>query len=111
MAKSPTEQIRDLALEMRAIAERGAAFRDHFADLKEQDRKRQDENAELRRELTELRRELAESRQETAVLKQQLQDHIAQYQEWDRRRWGLIVLLLGAVLSLASGLIVTLARK
>ncbi|AMV27621.1 hypothetical protein VT84_24680 [Gemmata sp. SH-PL17] len=70
-----------------------------------------DEDAALRKENADLRRELAEARQETAVLKQQLQDHVAQYQEWDKRRWGLIVLLLGAVLSLASGLIVTLAKK
>jgi hypothetical protein len=48
---------------------------------------------------------------ENATLKQQLQDHIAQYQEWERRRWGLIVILISAVLSLASGLIVTLSRK
>jgi hypothetical protein len=51
------------------------------------------------------------SDRENAALKQQLQDHIAQYQELDRRRWGLILILIGAVLSLASGLIVTLARK
>jgi hypothetical protein len=55
--------------------------------------------------------DLAALRQENAVLRQLVQDHINQYQEWDRRRWGLITLLIGAVLSLASGLIVTLARK
>lgn len=86
------------------MRERELALRDHCTDIKERDAKREKENADLRREL-------AEARQETAVLKQQLQDHVAQYQEWDRRRWGLIVLLLGAVLSLASGLIVTLAKK
>jgi predicted nucleic acid-binding Zn-ribbon protein len=104
VAKSPTEQIRDLALEMRAIVERERSLRDHCADLKQRDQKREEEVAQLRREL-------AEVRQENAVVKQQLQDHISQYQEWDRRRWGVIVLLLGAVLSLASGLIVTLAKK
>jgi predicted nucleic acid-binding Zn-ribbon protein len=104
VAKSPSEQIRDLNLEVRATTERASALRDHITDMKARDEKRQDE-------LIEIRRELATLRQENAVLRQQLQDHVAQYQEWDRRRWGLIVMLIGAVLSLASGLIVTLARK
>jgi predicted nucleic acid-binding Zn-ribbon protein len=104
VAKSPSEQIRDLNLEVRAMAERESALRDHITDMKIRDAKRQDE-------LVEVRNELALLRQENAVLRQQLQDHIAQYQEWDRRKWALIVMLIGAVLSLASGLIVTLARK
>ena len=58
-----------------------------------------------------LRRELAEARQENAILKQQFQDHIKQVEIWDNRRWTLFVLLVGAVMSLASGLIVALARK
>ena len=111
MAKSPTEQIRELTTDVRVLEAGNESLREQAAYLKATDQKRQDENVELRRELTELRRELADIRQDNAVLKQQLQDHIAQYQEWDRRRWGWIVLLLGAVLSLASGLIVTLARK
>lgn len=104
MAKSSPEQIRDLALEVRAITEREAALRDHFADLKEQDKKRENENAELRREL-------ADTRQEMAVLKQQLQEHIKRTDLADSRRWGLIILTLGAIFSMASGLILALTRK
>ena len=104
MAKSPNEQIRDLALELRALREREMALRDQFADLKAADEKRREETAALQRETAELR-------QENAILKQQLQDHIKQVELWDNRRWSLIVLLIGAVLSLASGLIATLARK
>jgi hypothetical protein len=104
VAKSPAEQIRELGLEVRAITEREAALRDHFADLKERDGKREKENLDLRREL-------AEVRQENAVLSQQLQDHIRQVELWDSRGWSLIVLPVGAVMSLASGLIITLARK
>jgi predicted nucleic acid-binding Zn-ribbon protein len=104
VAKSPTEHIRELSVEIRAITERESALRDQFTDLKERDEKREKENAELRRELTDVR-------QENAVLRQQLQDHIKQTDLADNRRWALIVLLLGAVLSLASGLIVTLAKK
>ncbi|VTR94264.1 unnamed protein product [Gemmata massiliana] len=115
MAKSPTEYVRDLMAQVGVLQDRDATRRAELDELKTRlrqelaERKLAEEKA--RDEITQLRRELAEARQETAVLKQQLQDHVAQYQEWDRRRWGLIVLLLGAVLSLASGLIVTLAKK
>lgn len=104
MAKSPSEQIRELSLEVRAMSEREYALRNYITDMKSDDDKRDEE-------LRELRQELATLRQENAVLRQQLQAHISQYQEWDRRRWGLIILLISTVLSLASGLIVTLARK
>ncbi|MCE9564709.1 MAG: hypothetical protein K8U57_21970 [Planctomycetes bacterium] len=97
MAKSPTEQLKEMALELRAIRER-----EEYQG----------------REITRLRDEIADDRKapialekENAILRQQLQEHIKQVELWDSRRWGLIVLLLGAVLSLASGLIVTLAKK
>ncbi|MBA4067008.1 MAG: hypothetical protein C0501_25520 [Isosphaera sp.] len=104
MAKSPTEQIRDLTVDIRVLEQRADNLLEESKNQKANDLKRQDEVAELRREL-------AAARQENAVLRQQFQDHLAQYQEWDRRRWGLIVLLIGTVFSLASGLIVTLAKK
>jgi hypothetical protein len=136
VAKSPSEQIRDLGLEMRALQEREHVLRDQFADLKAADEKRREENEDLRHELAlelrslkerdatrerdvaRLRDDLTEERnaraaieKENAILKQQLQDHIKQVELWDNRRWSLIVLLIGTILSLASGLIVTLARK
>lgn len=58
-----------------------------------------------------LREEVGELRRECAVLRQRIDDHLKRFEERDRRVWGLVILLLGAVLSLASGLIVTLARK
>jgi hypothetical protein len=97
VAKSPTEQIRELSIQVGILTERDATRRNEIDDLKAVVQKERDARVA--------------SDRENAALKQQLQDHIAQYQEWDRRRWGLIVMLIGAVLSLASGLIVTLARK
>lgn len=111
MAKSANEQIRDLSLEFRGVVERESVLRTNVADLKARDEKLQDENAELRKELVALRAELAATKQDTAVLKQQLLDHLAQYQEQDKRRWGLIMLWLGGVMSLVSGLIAALSRK
>lgn len=111
MAKSPSEQVRDLALEVRAIAERERAVREYLADLKARDEKREREIADLRKENAELRREVADSRQETALLKQQLADHLKSADTADTRRWGVIVVFLSTVLSLLSGLVVALVRK
>ncbi|MCI0702433.1 MAG: hypothetical protein L0241_15225 [Planctomycetia bacterium] len=104
MAKSPTEQIRDLALEVRALKERDAAHERELDSF-------HNELSELKADLAKEREARVASQMENTAVKQQLQDHIAQYQEGDRRRWSLIVLLVGAVLLLASGLIVTLVKK
>lgn len=104
MAKSAPELIRELTTDLRVQEERLESLQDEMVQRKAADEKRREENIQLRRES-------AEARQETAVLKQQLQDHIKRTDLADGRRWGLVVLLLGAVLSLASGLIVTLAKK
>src|SRR5436305_2033198 len=97
MAKSPTEQIRDLALEVRGLLERDSA---RAADM-----------TRMLAKVDRLEDRVAELEQENAALKQQLNDHLAQYQEGDRRRWTLFMALIGAVLALASGLIVTLVKK
>ena len=97
MAKSPSEQLREVASDIKVLYER------------DENRRRELERLIAKYEAAQT--ELAAARQENAVLRQQLQDHISQYQEGDRRRWGLIMLLVGALLSLASGLIVTLAKK
>jgi hypothetical protein len=61
------------------------------------------------------RDDLAALRQEVALLRQELAAHLERVKIWDGRIWGVIVLLIGAALSLASGLIttlvVTLTRK
>lgn len=115
MAKSPTEQIRDLLLQIGILKERDVRRCAEIRQLKtaiENDRIAHKSDIDSIRELIEKERETrVASDCENAALKQQLQDHLAQYQEWDRRRWGLIVLLIATVLSLASGLIVALARK
>ena len=97
VAKSPTEQVRELVQELKVLAER------------DENRRRELERITTKVDCMQV--EIADLRRENAVLKQQLHDHVARYQEWERRRWSLIVLLVGAVLSLASGLIVTLAKK
>jgi AcrR family transcriptional regulator len=101
VAKSPTEQVRELVLELKVLTER------------DENRRRELERVAVKAEATQA--EVAVLRQENAVLRQQHQDHIKQTELQDSRRWGLFIalagVLLGAVLSLASGLIVTLARK
>ncbi len=51
---------------------------------------------------------IADLRQENAVLRRQLDDYLKRVETWSGRLWGLVPVLLGAILSLASGLIVTL---
>jgi hypothetical protein len=97
VAKSPSEQIRELTVQVGILTER--------------DETRQREINRLRDDLDREREERIRLQLENASLKQQLQDHIRQVELWDSRRWGLIVLLVGAVFSLASGLVVTLVRR
>lgn len=96
MAKSPTEQIRELVADLEVLTDR--------------DENRRREVEKLTAKVESLQAELAAERQERAAL-QQLQDHIEHAELSDARRWTLIVALLGAALSLASGLIVALTRK
>lgn len=97
MAKSPTEQIRELVVELRVLAER--------------DENRRRDLERVTETIDTIRTELAASRQEIAVAHQQLQDHVKHTEERDCQRWALFLVLVAAVFSLASGLIVTLARR
>lgn len=97
MAKSPSEQIRDLVADLKVLTER--------------DDNRRRELEKLGAKVETLQVELAAERAERAALKQQLVDHIKHADLVDGRRWTLVLALFGAVLSLASGLIVTLAKK
>lgn len=112
MPKTPTEQFKEIAVSIATLSERMDTLRiNDVAELRKQLDEERIAGRDRDRQLNEIRLENASLRQENAVLKQLVQDHIAQYQEWDRRRWGLISLLIGAVFTLASGLIVTLAKK
>lgn len=61
--------------------------------------------------IEQLTRELALARQDRAALRQRSDDQTRQTEAATARLWGLLTLCIGAALSLASGLIVTLARK
>jgi len=104
VAKSAAELIRELTTDFRVQEERLESLQDEMTQRKAADEKRREENIQLRREL-------AEARQETALVKQQLTDHLTQYQEWDKRRWGLIMLVFGAFLSSSLGLVITFFKK
>lgn len=77
-----------------------------------------EESALLRKQLDEERaagqerdRVIAELRQENALLRQRLDDHLKRVEMWSGRFWMLVPVLVGAIFSLASGLIVVLAKK
>jgi predicted RNase H-like nuclease (RuvC/YqgF family) len=115
VAKSPTDHIRDLTAQVRVLEDRDATRRAELEELKSVVRREREErkgaDEKHQNEIAELRRELAETRQEAAVLKQQLQDHVKHTELSDARRWAFVLAFVSALLALASGLIITLARK
>jgi uncharacterized coiled-coil protein SlyX len=50
-------------------------------------------------------------RRDVALINQQLAELTKRTEEWERRWWGIVTIMIGALLSLAAGLIVTLVRK
>lgn len=63
--------------------------------------------ADLRGSLSDF----AELSKTHALLQQRHDEHVRRAEVWGQRWWALVPLLLGAVLSLCSALIVALARK
>lgn len=108
MAKSPGERIAELSEQVAVLSRLDEERSGVIARLQDRIAESEDRSAA---EVARLDARLRAAEVETAALKQQLADHLAQYQEWDRRRWGLYVVLVGAVFTLASGLVATPARK
>jgi hypothetical protein len=74
--------------------------------------------ANVRQELSEIKGKLLASeaavhglQQEMAVLRQRLDDHLKRVDLWDNRRWGVIGLFIGSVVSLVANLVIALVRK
>jgi len=65
----------------------------------------------LKADLRESLLNLAELSKTHALLQQRHDDHVRRAEVWGQRWWALVLLLVGAVLSLCSALIVALARK
>jgi septal ring factor EnvC (AmiA/AmiB activator) len=104
MAKSPTDQIAELRAELADVREDNAILRERLEtalrDLRELQTERKTDAVEQKQQS-----------QQIALLTQRLDDQVKRSDEADRRRWGMITLLVGAVMSLASGLIVSLTKK
>ncbi|MFO0969790.1 MAG: hypothetical protein U0793_29900 [Gemmataceae bacterium] len=69
------------------------------------------ETTDLNHKLDDLKAELAEVRRDIARYQQRLDEHEKRLDKWDQRLWGFVALTIGALLSLAAGLIVAFARK
>ena len=69
------------------------------------------ETGELKTAADDLRENMGKDRREMAISNERLETQIKRLDEWDRRLWGLVALVFGALLSLACGLIVTLATR
>lgn len=66
---------------------------------------------DLKAENREFRSELDRLKGRMERLEERFESHKSQIDKWDTRLWSLIAVPMGGLLSLASGLIVTLARK
>lgn len=97
MPRTPSELIRELSNDVKVLLDR--------------DRSRQSESERQNAQIEQLTRDLNAALKELAALRQRSDDEVRNRETWANRVWGLFVVLVGAVLSLASGLIVTLARK
>lgn len=97
MAKSPSDQIRELLREVIILREHDAT---RERDLNRLEVKL-DAECEARHRLEV----------ELADVKRLLQEQIKKADQTDARRWAVIALVISALFSLASGLIVSLTRK
>jgi septal ring factor EnvC (AmiA/AmiB activator) len=68
-------------------------------------------DADRSQEVERMREAIAELQQQNATIKQQVGDHDKRIDRWSTRAWGMISLLIGALMSLSAGLIVVLTRK
>lgn len=104
MAKSPAERWQELNVEVGILRDRDATRLNDISLLRGELKDLEDELKDERNARQRLENELI-------ALKQQLTDHLAQYQERDKRRWGIFGILIGALLSLASGLVIASLRR
>ena len=65
----------------------------------------------LKADLRDRQSDLVELSKTHALLQQRHDEHVRRAEVWGQRWWALVPLLVGAVLSLCSALIVALARK
>jgi len=75
------------------------------------DHRAESDSDERKRIGKELDRELAELRQQHALILQKLEVQQKRLEKWDTRLWGVVAITIGAVLSLAAGLIVALVKR
>ncbi len=97
MAKSPTEKISELRTEVEVLSER----------IEVQWREINTLTAEHKATSAKVQ----ELSQELRLLVHRLDEHLERTEEWERRRWGLAGLLVGAILTFTANLIVALVRR
>ena len=69
------------------------------------------DDEKLLEQIKTLRVDVTEVQKDDALLRQRLDEHLTRVERWDTRCWGLIVVLVGALLSLSAGLVVVLVKK
>ena len=100
----PRPTIAEVSARCDVLEERSTTRHAEIKELFKDDEKLLDEIKSLRVDVTEMQKE-------TALLRQRLDEHLKRVEKWDTRFWGLIVVLMSALLSLSAGLIVVLVKK
>lgn len=111
MAKSQPERVRELEDNVRDLNSKSSAL-DALAEEFARQRIAADDKASAWVDkLASLDKENAVLKQTIAEQTRRFDEHVRRAEVWGQRWWALVPLLVGAVLSLCSALIVALARK
>ena len=116
---SKPQYIQNLITSVEVLKDQAQNLRKDNENLKKADESLRQSQSDLRLELLKeltardekLKDADAELRRENALTNHKVEALTKRLEEWERRWWALIFLLMGAVLTLASGLIVTLVRR
>jgi Skp family chaperone for outer membrane proteins len=84
---------------------------DFQRQIDELTKRHEKESLELKNELRQIKESLHEMDKKSENAKQRIEELTKWKETWTARGWGIVTLLLSSTLALASGLIVTLARK
>ena len=100
----PRPTIAEVSARCDVLEERSTTRHAEIKELFKDDEKLLDEIKTLRVDVTEMQKEIA-------LFRQRLDEHLKRVEKWDTRFWGLIVVLMSALLSLSAGLIVVHVKK
>lgn len=115
MAKSPSEQFREIAEAITKLDERTDSLRRDLVRTEADAEKARDHHSESRTKVEEefrrTREEVARMREDMVRVQKDTEQLRKEWDEWDRKRWLLVGLFVGAALTLLSNLTLLLFKR